>query len=86
MISLRSSPDAEKMKKTVDDLDAWYRQHIQHNRKYSAPALSLASRRSESAFQHYWDRKGEMGVVGDCVRSGVSNLKKKKHTHTHKHQ
>ncbi|KAK7487320.1 hypothetical protein BaRGS_00021409 [Batillaria attramentaria] len=35
------------MKKTVDDLDAWYRQHIQQNRKYSAPTLPLTSRRSE---------------------------------------
>ena len=45
LASRRSSPDAEKMKKTVDDLDAWYRQHIQHNRKYSAPALYLSSPR-----------------------------------------
>ncbi|XP_070209061.1 transmembrane and coiled-coil domain protein 3-like isoform X2 [Littorina saxatilis] len=57
MLTLRSSPDADKMKKTVDDLDAWYRQHIQHNRKYSAPTLPLASRRSEGTFAPYWSEK-----------------------------
>lgn len=64
MLALRSSPDSEKMKKTVDDLDAWYRQHIQHNRKYSAPNLPLASRRSEGTFAPYWgEKKGEPSVV-----------------------
>ena len=64
MLALRSSPDAEKMKKTVDDLDAWYRQHIQHNRKYSAPNLPLASRSSEGTLTPYWgEKKGELCVA-----------------------
>ncbi|XP_025089033.1 transmembrane and coiled-coil domains protein 1-like isoform X4 [Pomacea canaliculata] len=49
------------MKKTVDDLDAWYRQHIQRTRKYSAPALPMSSRSSESHISSFWESRDDKG-------------------------
>ena len=38
----------KKLKTTVDDLDAWYRQHIQHDRKVSSSAMQMAFRKSDT--------------------------------------